>query len=79
MEVFKIKGEFITLGQFIKVESFVSSGGMVKIFLEEAKIKLNGVNENRRGKKIYPNDLLEINGKFYKFINGWVCYIKKFS
>ncbi len=68
MEIFRIKDTFITLGQFIKVSSLVSSGGMVKPFLEEAFIKLNGIEENRRGKKIFPNDILEINGKVYKFI-----------
>lgn len=78
MRLFKIKGPYITLGQFIKVEDFVSSGGMVKNFLIDAKIKLNGSKENRRGKKIYPNDQLEIEGQLYKFVNDWIYSFKKF-
>lgn len=74
MEKFVIKGEFITLGQFIKVTNFVSSGGMVKPFLEETNILLNGLKENRRNKKIYPNDELTLMGKVYlfvKWLNIW--------
>ncbi|MFA5719835.1 MAG: RNA-binding S4 domain-containing protein, partial [Acholeplasmataceae bacterium] len=58
MEHFKIKGAYITLGQFVKAASLVSSGGMVKHFLEENVILLNGVEENKRGKKLYPKDVL---------------------
>lgn len=68
MEKFKIKGDFITLGQFIKVQSLVSSGGMVKPFLEEADITLNGEVENRRGKKLYSGDHLIIDGVSYEFV-----------
>lgn len=74
MEKFVIKGEFITLGQFIKAANFVSSGGMVKPFLEETSILLNGIKENRRNKKIYPKDELTIDGKVYlfvKWLNTW--------
>ncbi|NLN51124.1 MAG: RNA-binding S4 domain-containing protein [Acholeplasmataceae bacterium] len=69
MQKFKIKGEFITLGQFVKANNLVSSGGMVKPFLAEIKIVLNGVEENRRGKKIFPGDQLEILGKKIVFTN----------
>lgn len=68
MEKFKIKGEFITLGQFIKAQSLVSSGGMVKPFLEEAHITLNGEIENRRGKKLHRGDHLIIDGVSFEFV-----------
>lgn len=63
-----IKKDYITLGQFLKVEDFVYSGGMVKNFLEKNKIYLNEKREIRRGKKIYPQDKLTINEKEYLFI-----------
>lgn len=69
MEKFIIKGEFITIGQFLKTHNLVSSGGMVKPFLEENEILLNGVKENRRGKKIYKDDVLSVLGKEYLFLN----------
>ena len=79
MEKFIIKGDFITIGQFLKTHSIVSSGGMVKPFLEENDIFLNGVKENRRGKKIYVNDTLSVLGKEYLFINDWTLRIKELS
>ncbi|MCV2231457.1 RNA-binding S4 domain-containing protein [Acholeplasma manati] len=68
MKTFKIEGvEFITLGQFVKVAGLVSTGGMVKPFLEETKILYNGEPENRRGKKIYPKDKVQIGKDVYIF------------
>ncbi|MCU0104205.1 RNA-binding S4 domain-containing protein [Acholeplasma vituli] len=68
MKTFKIKdAEFITLGQFVKAAGFVSTGGMVKPFLEETKIFFNGEPENRRGKKIYPKDKVQIGKDVYIF------------
>lgn len=63
-----IKGDYITLGAFLKSEDFIYSGGMAKEFIENNKISLNGQKENKRGKKIYPNDKLTINGKEYLFV-----------
>lgn len=68
MTKYIIEGDYITLGQFLKVKDFVYSGGMVKHFLEDNKIYLNKKRETRRGKKIYPTDKLTINGKEYLFI-----------
>lgn len=62
MKTIPIHGDYITLGQFLKVTDCVSTGGQVKIFLEETDIKVNGLQENRRGKKLYPNDVVAIGG-----------------
>lgn len=68
MKTFKIEGsDFITLGQFVKAAGYVSTGGMVKPFLEETKILYNGEPENRRGKKIYPKDKVQIEQTVYLF------------
>jgi S4 domain protein YaaA len=68
LKTFKIEGvEFITLGQFVKAAGLVSTGGMVKPFLEETKILYNGEPENRRGKKIYPKDKVQIGKDVYIF------------
>lgn len=56
MEKIAIKSEYITLGQFIKFANIVGSGGMVKAILQEYKIVVNDIEENRRGKKLYPGD-----------------------
>lgn len=57
-----IHTDYITLGQLLKKENIVDSGGMVKAFLEIEIIKVNKVLENRRGKKLYHDDLIEIEG-----------------
>lgn len=65
---FIIKGEFITMAQFLKEEAIISSGGQAKWYLQDNPVKLNGELENRRGKKIYPGDTLKIEGEEFKFI-----------
>lgn len=61
-----IDTEFITLAQLLKMTDIISSGGMAKIFLAEIPVWLNGELEDRRGKKLYPGDEVEIEniGKF---------------
>ena len=66
MKEVKIDSEFITLGQFLKCIDLVSSGGEVREFLTDSKITVNGETENRRGKKLYRNDLICINDEQYK-------------
>lgn len=64
-----ICGDFITLAQFLKMESYINSGGEAKYFLAENSILLNGELENRRGKKLYHNDIVKLDNKEYKIIN----------
>lgn len=59
----KIKGEYITLGQLLKVTDFISTGGEAKIALQNLTITVNKIPENRRGRKLYPNDIISIDGK----------------
>ncbi|NLC97007.1 MAG: RNA-binding S4 domain-containing protein [Erysipelotrichaceae bacterium] len=62
----KINTEYITLSQLLKIENFVSSGGEVKMIISSLDILVNGEKENRRGRKLFPNDEIIIEGK--KFI-----------
>ncbi len=55
--------KFITLGQFLKLQGFVNSGGEVKHRINEFEIFVNGEKENRRGKKLYQKDDVRINGQ----------------
>lgn len=68
-EIF-IKTEFIKLGQFLKYTNFINSGGEIKEFLNIKKIYCNGVLENRRGRKLYPNDKIQIDNMEYILIKG---------
>lgn len=62
----KIRDEFITLGQFIKVIDLISSGGEAKTFLLNNEIRINDELDSRRGRKIYKEDLVVVNGITYK-------------
>lgn len=62
----KIKEEYITLGQFIKVVDLISSGGEAKSFLLNTEVKINNEIDYRRGRKLYKGDLINIEGNSYK-------------
>lgn len=56
----------MTLGQLLKAQSYVSSGGEAKHRIHEFDIKVNGEPENRRGRKLYVGDVIEIDGTVYE-------------
>lgn len=58
---------YITLGNLLKITGVINVGGEAKIFLLNNKVLVNNVVENRRGRKIYPNDIVNID-KDYFFI-----------
>ena len=64
MKNVKIDSEYITLQQLLKMENIISSGGEAKYYLAEHNdIYYNGEVENRRGKKLYPGDVIKIGKK----------------
>lgn len=56
----KINTEYITLGQLLKFAGIAHSGGDIKYYLQNTEIFVNGEQENRRGRKLYPNDVVII-------------------
>ena len=56
IKYFKVDGDHITLGQFLKEESIISSGGQAKWYLKDNPVTLNGELEDRRGKKMHVGD-----------------------
>lgn len=64
-----ISSEFITLAQFLKLEGFIGSGGEAKYFLKEVDVELNGALEDRRGKKLYSNDIVKLEGQEFLIVN----------
>ncbi|NBJ69784.1 MULTISPECIES: S4 domain-containing protein YaaA [Clostridia] len=59
-EKIKIQTEYIQLGQFIKLINILESGGMVKAYLQDVGVLVNGEREHRRGRKLYNGDMVEI-------------------
>ena len=49
----------ITLGQFLKTEGIIESGGRAKWFLQDVEVLINGERETRRGKKLANQDRID--------------------
>lgn len=50
----------IQLDQFLKLKNIVQSGGEAKHVIQGGLVKVNGEVETRRGRKLAPGDLVEI-------------------
>lgn len=63
MTAIEIKDDFIKLGQLLKLANLVSSGVEAKMVIQDGLVMVNGEVETRRGKKIYPQDVVEFQGQ----------------
>ena len=61
-----INTEYITLGQFLKLADIIQSGGEAKSFLAQNKVEIDGISDNRRGRKLRGGEIVEILGQ--KFV-----------
>ncbi len=68
MEEFKLKDEFIKLGQLLKATGLVESGVEAKIVIQDGEVKLNGTVETQRGKKVVAGDVVSFDGKQIKVL-----------
>ena len=59
-EEIEITTTYITLGQFLKLANIFDSGGMIKSYIRETGVLVNDEREYRRGRKLYPNDVVKI-------------------
>jgi ribosome-associated protein len=50
----------ITVGQFIKVCGFASTGGEAKLLVTSGAVKVNGETDTRRGRKLLPGDVVSM-------------------
>ncbi|MFT8458806.1 MAG: S4 domain-containing protein YaaA [Liquorilactobacillus ghanensis] len=56
----QLKSTYMTLGQLLKHIDVISSGGQAKWFLQNNDVLVNGQSENRRGRKLYAGDQVEL-------------------
>lgn len=66
MEKIQISTEYIKLDQFLKWVGIADTGVMAKDMILAGEVLVNGEVEERRGKKLYPGDMVEVLGQ--KFI-----------
>jgi ribosome-associated protein len=69
MKKFKLKTEFITLGQFLKATDHINSGGEAKFFLFSHDVFVNKEKRTERGKKLYPGDKVSVDKIEYFMID----------
>ena len=63
-----IDSEYIKLDQFLKLADLASTGGHAKFLILEGLVKVNGEVEIRRGKKLRPQDIVEVEGNKIKVV-----------
>ena len=61
-----INTEYITLGQFLKLADIIQSGGEAKSFLAQNEVEIDGVSDNRRGRKLRGGEVIEVLGQKYE-------------
>ena len=49
---------FYTLFTFFSMFGFVENGGQAKEVIQDGFVSVNGEVETRRGRKLYPNDVV---------------------
>jgi S4 domain protein YaaA len=69
MEKIHIHTSYITLGQFLKLIGLISSGGEVKYFLKNNRVLINEEPDDRRGKKLYNNDVIKVLNHSYQIVH----------
>ena len=57
--------EYITLGVLLKIAGIIDTGGQAKYFLSENVVLVNGEEDNRRGRKLYHGDKVQIQGQTF--------------
>jgi ribosome-associated protein YbcJ (S4-like RNA binding protein) len=60
MQTVEINTPYITLGQLLKFLGIAGGGGDVKILVKELNIRVNQEPDDRRGRKCYPGDVVDI-------------------
>ena len=56
---------FITLGVLLKITGIIDTGGQAKFFLSENTVLVNGEEENRRGRKLYHGDKIQVQNQTF--------------
>jgi len=63
-----VNSEIIKLDSFLKWAGAVSLGSEAKMLIQSGEVKLNGIVEIQRGKKLRKDDIIELNGESYRII-----------
>lgn len=59
MRQIEVSGEYIKLGQLLKLAGITGSGSDAKMLIQDGQIKLNGSVCTERGKKVRSGDIIK--------------------
>jgi ribosome-associated protein len=59
------KEKIMKLDQFLKFQGVVSTGGQAKLLIQDGFVKVNGLPELRRGRKLAVGDRIFAMGETY--------------
>ena len=65
-----INCDFITLGQFLKLQNIAGSGSEAKFLIQEGKVLVGEEIELRRGRKLYAGDIISVFTQKYQLIGA---------
>lgn len=60
VDEFQAKDGMIRLGQLLKASGLAETGGEAKVLLAEARVRVNGEVETRRGRQLHPGDVVTL-------------------
>ena len=60
-----IHTDYLELKNLLKITNTIQTGGEAKYYLQENGVIVNGNFENRRGRKLYPGDQVNIKSDTY--------------
>ncbi len=60
MQEIVIRDEHIRLGQALKLAGLAGSGVEAKMLIQDGLVTVNGEIDTRRGRKLYPGDVFEL-------------------
>lgn len=75
MEKIKVNPPFIKLEQFLKYSNAAETGGMAKMMINDGIVTVNGAVCTMRGKKLYNNDVVNVN--FEEETQEYICVIEE--
>ena len=68
MQEFTLRDDVIKLGQLLKAEALVEDGVEAKERIKAGEAFVNGEADVRRGRKLYPGDVVSFDGEEVKVV-----------
>lgn len=62
-EIFRIRGEYITLDALLKAAGVADSGGQAKEIILAGEVTVDGAVEERRGRKLRGGEVVVVDGR----------------